>query len=187
MSYSPRKRLEENVIAGFARVTQIYGIPASHGRLYAVLYLADGPMSLAELSDAIGAAKSTTSVALRRLERARLVRRQPRGSDRRDYYQAVTDPMQVLQDAVRHFLLPELQVGADMVGQLEHDLKEAEWAGEYEPEHLEKMKTRLAELQGSLAGGQALVRLLEDEAAMHAVLATLASGPPAESSREEAE
>ena len=174
MSYSPRKRLEENIIASFARVTQIYGIPASHGRLYAVLYVAGEPMSLAELADAIGAAKSTTSVALRRLERARFVRRQPRGSDRRDYYEAVTDPMQVMQEVVRHFVLPEMQVGADMVGNFENDLREAEWAGEYEPEHLELLKTRLGELQRSMAGGQALVRLLEDEAALQSVLAALA-------------
>ena len=78
MAYSPRKRLEENVIAAYARVCQIYGIPPNLGRLYALLYLSAAPMSLAELSDAAGLAKSSTSVALRRLERYGFVRRQPR-------------------------------------------------------------------------------------------------------------
>jgi DNA-binding transcriptional regulator GbsR (MarR family) len=163
MGYPPRQRLEQNLIASFAQVTQLYGIPSSLGRLYAVLYLSPEPMSLADLSEATGIAKSTTSVALRRLERVRFVRRLPRGSDRRDYYQAVTDPMEVMQDLIRYFVMPELELGHQMVESFEADLRDAVWAEEYTPEQAETMKQRLGEMQTSLEAGRVLVDLLSSD------------------------
>lgn len=166
MGYPPRKRLEENLIASFAQVTQLYGIPSSLGRLYAVLYLSPTTMSLTDLSEATGIAKSTTSVALRRLERMRFVRRLPRTSDRRDYYQAVTDPMEVMQDLIRYFVVPELELGAQMVDSFDTDLRDAIWAEEYTPEEAEVMKQRLGEMQASLDAGRVLVDLMASEDGM---------------------
>jgi DNA-binding transcriptional regulator GbsR (MarR family) len=163
MGYPPRKRLEENLIASFAQVTQLYGIPSTIGRLYAVLYLSPAALSLADLSEATGIAKSTTSVALRRLERMRFVRRLPRSSDRRDYYQAVTDPMEVMQDLIRYFVMPELELGGQMVASFDVDLRDAIWAEEYTPDEAAIMKERLGEMQRSLEAGRLLVGLMASE------------------------
>ena len=164
MTYSPRRRLEDSTIAALARVCQLYGIPATLGRLYALLYLSPGPLSLAELAAATGAAKSTTSVALRRLERYRFVRRRPRGSDRRDYYEAVTDPMTIIRDWLRHFIGPELAIGDEMIAELERDLGAAELAGEYTPEESAQMEQRVAELRRAMAMGRGwMTQLLTPE------------------------
>lgn len=162
------------MIASFAQVTQLYGFPSSHGRLYAVLYLSPEPMSLADLSEVTGIAKSTTSVALRRLERLRFVRRLPRTSDRRDYYQAVTDPMELMQDLIRYFVMPELELGAQMVDSFETDLRDAIWAEEYTPEEAEIMKRRLGEMQGSLEAGRVLIDLLGSDDGLERLALALA-------------
>lgn len=160
MAYSPRRRLEDGVIASFARVCQIYGIPASLGRLYALLYVSPAPMSLADLAEATGAAKSTTSVALRRLERYRMVRRLPRGSDRKDYYEALTDPAEIMREWVRHFIQPEMEVGAEMIASIEADLEAAVAAGEYDEGEAGELRRRAGELRASMELGASLVGLL---------------------------
>jgi DNA-binding transcriptional regulator GbsR (MarR family) len=166
MPYSPRRRLEDNLVAAYARVCQIYGIPPSVGRLVAVLYLSPKPMSLAELSDAVGAAKSTTSVSLRRLERYRFVRRLPRGSDRKDYYEAVTDPLEVMQEWMRYFVMPELAVGADMMVALETDLKAAGDAGEYSDEEFYEMRLRTAEMRRAMAAAKSVLKFVQPDASL---------------------
>lgn len=178
MPYSPRRRLEENMIAALARVCQIYGIPPSIGRLLAALYVSPNPMSLAELADAVGAAKSTTSVSLRRLERYRLVRRMPRGSDRKDYYEATTDPLEVLQEWLRYFIMPEMQVGADMMANLEQDLKAAAQTGEYTDEEFETMRFRAAEMRRSLAAFKTLLKLASPDASLDEIVGEVADYLP---------
>lgn len=63
-----------------------HGLSGVAGALWAHLLLAPGPVSLDELVDATGAAKSTVSVSVRRLEAAGLARRVWQPGDRRDHY-----------------------------------------------------------------------------------------------------
>jgi len=157
MSYSPRRRLEDGVVASLAQVCQIYGLPPTVGRLYALLFVSPVPLSLAELAEGTGAAKSTTSVALRRLERYRLVHRLPRGSDRKDYYVPVTDVFEIIQDWMRLFVQPELGVGEQMVSGMARDLDAAGERGEYDDDGLSTMRERVAQMRRALALGTALV------------------------------
>lgn len=150
------------MIASFAQVCQIYGMPAALGRLYAHLFLSPQPLSLQDLADATGQAKSTTSVALRRLERARVVRRLPRGSDRKDYYVGVTDPLELTQDWVRHFVQPELQVAGTLVGSMGDDLEAAAAAGEYDEAEREEMRLRVEQMRRALRVGEAVVAAISD-------------------------
>ena len=68
-------------------------------------------MSLQEIATLVGAAKSTTSVALRRIEALGGVRRTRRPGDRRDFYEAVWDPVTLVAHWLRRFLLPDLAEG----------------------------------------------------------------------------
>ena len=95
---------------GVARVCRLYGVNPLLGRLFAVLFVSTEPTSLDDLCRRVDAAKSTVSVALRRLESLRVVRRVPHRADRRDFYEAVTDPWVVLSDWSRMFLMPELEM-----------------------------------------------------------------------------
>ncbi len=161
MAYSARRRLEDGVVASLAQVCQIYGLPPSVGRLYALLFLSPQPLSLAELAEATGSAKSTTSVSLRRLERYRLVVRRPRGSDRKDYYVPVTDIVEIVQDWMRLFVRPELGVAEGMVGEMDRDLEAAGERGEYDGDDLEVMRARLADMRHAVDLGHRMVELID--------------------------
>ena len=98
---------------GLARICGLYGMNPLAGRLFGVLFVSAEPVSLEELCARVSAAKSTVSVALRTLLAARVVRRLPRKSDRRDWYEAVADPWEILADWNRLFFQPELEMWRD--------------------------------------------------------------------------
>ncbi|MCO4772857.1 MAG: MarR family transcriptional regulator [Deltaproteobacteria bacterium] len=98
----------EAVASTFARAAGVYGQSPLLGRLLAVLFFSPDPMTLGELCEAVGAAKSTVSVAMRKLESGKLVRRSWKKGDRRDYYEAVGDPHQLLHDWMSTFLAAEM-------------------------------------------------------------------------------
>jgi DNA-binding transcriptional regulator GbsR (MarR family) len=95
---------------GMARICRLYGVSPLLGRLYTVLFLSPEPLALDALCERVGAAKSSVSVALRKLEAARVARRLPPRTDRRDFYAAVTDPWAVFSDWARLYFTPELDM-----------------------------------------------------------------------------
>lgn len=108
---------------GVARICGLYGVNPLAGRLFAVLFLSIEPVALEDLCARVSAAKSTVSVALRTLLSARVVRRLPRKSDRRDYYEAVADPWEILADWNRLFLQPELEMWRETGEELQRALR----------------------------------------------------------------
>jgi DNA-binding transcriptional regulator GbsR (MarR family) len=124
----PRRGYEnatKNFEDGIARICDLYGVSPLVGRLYVALFLSAEPVSLEDLAARVGAAKSTVSVALRKLLAARIVRRLPSGGDRRDYYEAVTDPWAALSDWIRIYFQPELDMWRDTSSRLEAALVSA--------------------------------------------------------------
>ena len=81
------------------RVTQSLGDAASRsgvlsetaGKIFAVLYLSSGPLSLDEISRTVGTSKGNASVQVRELLDLGMVRKVWVRRSRRDYYEAVTD------------------------------------------------------------------------------------------------
>ena len=65
------------------------------------------------------------SVALRSLAHARVARRLPPRGDRKDYYEAISDPWQVLGDWNRLFFEQEIAMFLDSGTALEHALATA--------------------------------------------------------------
>jgi DNA-binding transcriptional regulator GbsR (MarR family) len=110
---------------GVARICRLYGVSPLLGRLWSVLFLAAEPLPLEALAERVGAAKSTVSVALRKLETMRLVRRAPPRGDRRDYYEVVGDPWAVLADWNRIYFEPELAMWRDAGATLDRALRDA--------------------------------------------------------------
>jgi DNA-binding transcriptional regulator GbsR (MarR family) len=110
---------------GVARICGLYGVNPLCGRLFAALFLAPAPLSLDDLCRHVGAAKSTVSVALRQLLSMRVVRRLPPGRDRRDFYQAVADPWEILADWARIYLTPEIEMWRETGAALDQALRSA--------------------------------------------------------------
>ncbi len=118
---SPAGEARERVITAFERSAEIYGLNRSYGRLYGLLYFADGPASLDQLVDASGYAKSTVSTALKDMERLHLVyRRSIPGEGKKAFYEAERDFWTV----VREFLRREVQREIDTVSRALADAEE---------------------------------------------------------------
>ncbi|MFC7079336.1 GbsR/MarR family transcriptional regulator [Halorussus caseinilyticus] len=81
---NPVKAVRDEVIDSFEHSAEIYGLNRSYGRLYGILFFAGGPVSLDELVEESGYAKSTVSTAMKQMEQLHLVyRRSVPGKGRR--------------------------------------------------------------------------------------------------------
>ena len=90
------------------RVTQSLGDAASRsgvlsetaGKIFAVLYLNPGPLSLDEISREVGTSKGNASVQVRELLDLGMVRKVWVRRSRRDYYEAVTDLWSIAAEVI---------------------------------------------------------------------------------------
>jgi DNA-binding transcriptional regulator GbsR (MarR family) len=68
------------------------------GRIFALLYLHRGALSLDEIAEQLGQSKSNVSVQIRGLTEWHLVRHMRRPGSRKDHYEAATDFWRVMQE-----------------------------------------------------------------------------------------
>jgi DNA-binding transcriptional regulator GbsR (MarR family) len=68
------------------------------GRIFAVLFLEDHPLSLDEIARALSLSKSNISINIRNLVEWHLVRRVTVPNSRRDHYEAASDFWRVMQE-----------------------------------------------------------------------------------------
>jgi len=68
------------------------------GRIFGLLYLSSGPVTLDELTDELQQSKSNVSVSVRGLIDWQLVRRVRLPGSRKDHYEAATDFWRVMQE-----------------------------------------------------------------------------------------
>lgn len=153
-----RRKLEAASREVMAEVCQLYGLPASLGAAYGVLFANPEPMTLGDVAAALGLAKSTTSTALRRLEQLRLVKRRPVPGSRSDVYEPITDPERIIRDWVERFILPELAMSDRMHDTLSEQLEAGIDDGSYDEEDAEVLGGRLAQLQGATQAARGLLQ-----------------------------
>ncbi len=104
-----------------------WGMGRITGELYAVLYTAREPLTLADIAAALGVTKGNVSVAIRRLEELGMVGRQYQPGDRRVYFAPNAD----FWDIARHFLQRRYQPAFAASFQLVDDcLKQAQANGD---------------------------------------------------------
>lgn len=84
-------RAQGMLIEALGRQSLFWGLGKITGELYAVLYISEHPLSLAELAATLAVTKGNVSIAVRRLEDLAMVRRQFVAGDRRVYFVAETD------------------------------------------------------------------------------------------------
>ncbi|PHQ46077.1 transcriptional regulator, partial [Halorubrum sp. C3] len=84
MSEDDRAIARERVIESMEQSAEVYGLSRSAGRIYGVLYFSEEPLSIPELVDETGYAKSTISNVTRTLTRIGMIhRRSSEGGGRR--------------------------------------------------------------------------------------------------------
>ncbi len=68
------------------------------GRIFALLYLSEGPLSLDEIAAELEQSKSNVSINIRTLVEWHLVKRRPVPGSRKDHYEAATDFFRAFQE-----------------------------------------------------------------------------------------
>ncbi|MBO8128664.1 MAG: MarR family transcriptional regulator [Peptococcaceae bacterium] len=97
------------------RQFEFWGFGRVFGRLWALLYLYDGKLTLDEMAAALKVSKATVSMQVRRLERFGMVRRHVRPGDRKDYYEAETDFGKMVKTILRQREKEEFDATFDLV------------------------------------------------------------------------
>jgi len=129
----------EEVIEAMARTAEVWGAKRSYGRLFGVLYFADEPLSLDDLTDESGYAKSTVSTAMSTLERFHLVRRRSLPDEgKKAFFEAETDLWYVLQQFFQNEVSREIRIMSRALDSAATKLEAAE--GERVERDLEKVR-----------------------------------------------
>lgn len=108
---TPVETAREEVIEAMARSAEVYGAKRSYGRLYGILFFADGPLSLDRLVEQSDYAKSTVSTAMNTLNRYHMVRRRSvSGEGKKAFYEAETDFWYIFQQFLQQEVQREIEI-----------------------------------------------------------------------------
>lgn len=145
----------EEVIEAMQRTAEMYGLNRSYGRLYGLLFFAEGAVSLDMLVDESGYAKSTVSTAMKEMKRIHLVhRRSIPGEGKKAFYEAERDFWAVLQEFLRREVKREIDT---MTRSL--DTAEARLEGVDSPQAARDLE-KIRDMQQMYHRSQQLVNLL---------------------------
>jgi DNA-binding transcriptional regulator GbsR (MarR family) len=117
------------------------------GRIFGVLYLHQGPMSLDELTDELQQSKSNVSVSVRGLVDWQLVRQVRIPGSRRDHYEAATDFWRVMQEILERRFRWNLRQVVAAAEETERVIAQLSSAGRGADERTDFLIHRLAALR----------------------------------------
>src|SRR3954470_8481033 len=72
-----------------------WGVNRSVAQIHALLYLSERPLTAEEIADRLGLARSNISNSIKELQAWTLIRRVPIKGDRREHFEAETDPWEI--------------------------------------------------------------------------------------------
>lgn len=146
--------IREDVIESMERSAEVYGLSRSAGRVYGVLYFSTDPLSIPELVEETGYAKSTISNVTRKLTRIGLIRRRSSsGGGRRVRFAPETDLWFVVQDVFRQYLAREMTSARRSLDQALDGL------GNRDSQDVQSDRDQIEALQETYADLQRLVEL----------------------------
>ena len=144
MSGDPADAARERVIESMEQSAELYGLSRSAGRVYGVLYFSEAPLSIPELVEETGYAKSTISNVTRTLTRIGLVRRRSsEGGGRRVRYAAEREIWFTLQDVFQQHVHREIQTTLRTIRRARAQLDD----GAPEAERIEELRETYEDLQ----------------------------------------
>ncbi|MEW5735768.1 MAG: hypothetical protein AB1921_12990 [Thermodesulfobacteriota bacterium] len=84
-------KAREHFIQALCRIARFWGFPKAMGAVYGAIYLSPEALTLDDLVRLAGVSKGSASIQVRSLERLRMIRKDLRVGDRKDYYSPETD------------------------------------------------------------------------------------------------
>ena len=145
MNEDDRALARERIIESMEQSAEVYGLSRSAGRIYGVLYFSEEPLSIPELVDETGYAKSTISNVTRTLTRIGLIhRRSSEGGGRRVHYTAEREIWFILQDVFQQYVQREVQTTLRTIQRAQAQLPDD---SEAEIERIEELQATYEDLQ----------------------------------------
>lgn len=155
MSEGDAADARETVIEAMERSAEVYGLKRSYGRLYGILFFEPDALSLDELVERSGYAKSTVSSAMGALERFHMVhRRSIPGEGKRAYFEAETDFWYVFQQLFQQEVQREIDTMTRALEQAEETLEASD------TDRAERDLERVRQLLGLYHRSETVVDLL---------------------------
>ena len=144
----------ERIIESLEQSAEVYGLSRSAGRIYGELYFAEQSLSIPELVDVTGYAKSTVSNVTRKLSRIGLIhRRSSEGGGRRVQFEAEREVWFIVQDVFQQYITREMQASIREIRRAEDQLPPDEQSPEAE---------RITELRATYEDLQEIVQLASE-------------------------
>ncbi|MFB6223511.1 MAG: GbsR/MarR family transcriptional regulator [Haloarcula sp.] len=144
MSDADSSVARERIIESMEQSAEVYGLSRSAGRIYGVLYFAAEPLSIPELVDETGYAKSTVSNVTRTLSRVGLIhRRSSAGGGRRVRFEAEREVWFILQDVFQQYIQREVQTTLRTI----HRAEEQAPPDAREQEHIQNLRETYEDLE----------------------------------------
>lgn len=149
MTDEERERIKEAVLESIEQSAEVYGLSRSAGRVYGILLFSGEPLSIPELVEETGYAKSTISTVTRKLSRLGLVRRlSSEGGGRRVQFSPETDLWFILQDVSQQYAYREIQMTRRTLERALEDLDDVDGRQSLpERERLEELAETYEQLQ----------------------------------------
>jgi DNA-binding transcriptional regulator GbsR (MarR family) len=83
------EEIKRTVIELFSEIAKIHGLSKSVGEVYAVLYLSDKPLCIADIMEELGISKGNVSMALNKLEKLGFIKKVWIKGERKNHYEAM--------------------------------------------------------------------------------------------------
>ena len=134
-------KLEVESIDFFVRMMSILGLPRSVGEIYGVLYFAESPLSMDEISSRLKISMGSTSQGLKTLRSLKAIRTSYVQGDRKDHYIAETEFRRLFSNFIKEDILPHLDSAAERISSMEnHVMANSEINQEFYTTRIEKLK-----------------------------------------------
>lgn len=111
-----------SVTDALGELMAFWGFPRSHGRIWAVLYLADGPLSAAELGDLLQLSAGQVSTSLRELETWEAIHAHRASGERRTRYVPETNLFRMVTRVFRERELAQIRKLASALQRAKQEL-----------------------------------------------------------------
>ncbi|MFS0671925.1 GbsR/MarR family transcriptional regulator [Ornithinibacillus sp. 179-J 7C1 HS] len=84
------EKVKNGILLEFAKTIELFGLSPLEARVFTILYIEEKPLTLDDLSEALGKSKTSMSTSVRSLVELNLVKRVWKKGVRKDLYQANT-------------------------------------------------------------------------------------------------
>ncbi len=136
-------RARADLIETTAKAAMSLGLPKSTGQIYGLLYLSPQPLALEEIAEQLSISKASVSTGVRELVARQVLRQVFVPGERRDFYEAQGDLVEVIRAIYQDALKPKMSSAQRRLNGLLAALEEDRKGGTMDREEYIFCKVRL--------------------------------------------